>query len=49
MIYVWCKQLKDCSWPSYDPTLTIEDFVTIAVQINGKLLFALYMQLNGDK
>ena len=26
----------DSTWPSYDPTLTIEDTITVAVQVNGK-------------
>jgi leucyl-tRNA synthetase len=26
----------DSAWPQYDPTLTVEDTVTIAVQVNGK-------------
>lgn len=31
------KQLADCSWPSYDPALTVSDMETIVVQVNGKL------------
>ncbi|MES2304881.1 MAG: leucine--tRNA ligase [Gemmatimonadota bacterium] len=26
----------DSAWPSYDPALTVEDSVTVAVQVNGK-------------
>ncbi|MBK7594599.1 MAG: leucine--tRNA ligase [Gemmatimonadetes bacterium] len=26
----------DSAWPSYDPVLTIEDTITVAVQVNGK-------------
>ena len=29
--------LADEPWPEYDPTLTVEDSVTVAVQVNGKL------------
>jgi len=29
--------LVDQPWPEADPTLTIEDSVTLAVQVNGKL------------
>lgn len=31
------KKLEDCSWQSYDPTLTLVQEVTIPVQVNGKL------------
>ncbi|MDR3646254.1 MAG: leucine--tRNA ligase [Candidatus Babeliales bacterium] len=34
---LFAKQLKDCTWPTYDPALTVDDFATIAVQVNGKL------------
>jgi leucyl-tRNA synthetase len=27
----------DVGWPTFDPTLAAEEFVTIAVQVNGKL------------
>ena len=26
----------DSAWPNYDPALTIEDTITVAVQVNGK-------------
>jgi leucyl-tRNA synthetase len=29
--------IADASWPAYDPALLIDDEVTIAVQVNGKL------------
>ena len=29
--------IADAAWPAYDPALLIEDQVTIAVQVNGKL------------
>ncbi len=31
------KTLDTCSWPSYDPALTVAESVTIAIQVNGKL------------
>jgi len=31
------QSLTDAPWPSFDPTLTVEDEVTISVQVNGKL------------
>lgn len=31
------KKVTDCVWPVYDPVFAIDDSVTIAVQINGKL------------
>jgi len=31
------KQLQDCDWPEYDPTLAYEDQVNLVVQVNGKL------------
>lgn len=31
------KQLSDCSWPAYDPTLIMDNQVTLAVQVNGKV------------
>jgi leucyl-tRNA synthetase len=29
--------IADAPWPSFDPALLIDDEVTIAVQVNGKL------------
>jgi len=29
--------IADAPWPAFDPALLIEDQVTIAVQVNGKL------------
>jgi len=29
--------VADASWPEYDPTLLVDDQVTVAVQVNGKL------------
>lgn len=31
------KQLKECSWPTYDESFTVADELIIAVQVNGKL------------
>lgn len=31
------KELNNCSWPTYDPKLAIQETATIAVQVNGKL------------
>jgi len=29
--------IADCGWPSYDEALTVDETVTVAVQVNGKL------------
>jgi leucyl-tRNA synthetase len=29
--------VANADWPNYDPTLLVEDRVTLAVQVNGKL------------
>ena len=29
--------IADAAWPSFDPALLVDDQVTIAVQVNGKL------------
>ncbi len=31
------KQLRDCEWPTYDPALTVQATVEIAIQVNGKV------------
>jgi len=31
------KQLRNCTWPTYDPALAAQDLITISVQVNGKL------------
>lgn len=31
------KKLQDCSWPTYDPQLALDNEITIAIQVNGKL------------
>src|SRR5205085_8026498 len=38
----WAKlgeagMIAEAAWPSFDPTLLVEDQVTLAVQVNGKL------------
>jgi leucyl-tRNA synthetase len=29
--------IADAAWPSFDPAMLVEDQVTIAIQVNGKL------------
>lgn len=36
-------------WPVFDPRLVVEDTVTIAVQVNGKLRATIQMQRDADK
>ncbi|MDR3550642.1 MAG: leucine--tRNA ligase [Candidatus Babeliales bacterium] len=31
------KLLQNCPWPTYDPVLAIDNEVTLAIQVNGKL------------
>ena len=31
------RMVADCEWPKFDPTLLVEDQVTLAIQLNGKL------------
>ncbi|MCX5921890.1 MAG: leucine--tRNA ligase [Candidatus Dependentiae bacterium] len=31
------KQLQDCAWPMYDSALAVENELTLAIQVNGKL------------
>ncbi len=31
------KQLQDCSWPKHNPEFVIENTVTLALQVNGKM------------
>lgn len=31
------KKLEECTWPKYDAQLAAQDFLSIAVQVNGKL------------
>ncbi|HRN78534.1 MAG TPA: leucine--tRNA ligase [Candidatus Dependentiae bacterium] len=31
------KQLRDCTWPTYDAALVVEDEASIIVQVNGKM------------
>jgi len=40
--------LADQPWPKADPALTVEDNVTIAVQVNGKLRATLILSRDGD-
>ena len=39
------KQLQDCSWPVYDPTLLQATEVTVTVQVNGKMRATLVVPL----
>ncbi|HWU73415.1 MAG TPA: leucine--tRNA ligase [Sphingomonas sp.] len=41
--------VANADWPSYDPALLIEDEVTIAVQVNGKLRDTLVMPKGSDR
>ena len=29
--------MRDCSWPTFDPTLVVDDEVMLVVQVNGKV------------
>lgn len=40
--------LYDTPWPTFDPTLALEDTVTIAIQVNGKLRATVDMPRNAD-
>jgi leucyl-tRNA synthetase len=31
------ESVHSTTWPAYDPTLELEELVTIAIQVNGKL------------
>ena len=41
--------VADADWPSYDPALLVEDEVTIAIQVNGKLRDTLTMPKGSAK
>jgi len=41
--------VADAAWPAFDPALLIEDEVTIAIQVNGKLRDTLVMPKGSDK
>jgi leucyl-tRNA synthetase len=34
---VFDKSLEHCAWPTYDKTLALDNEVTLAIQVNGKL------------
>jgi leucyl-tRNA synthetase len=42
-------ELKNCSWPFYDPVMTQEDEVNIAVQVNGKLRANLQISVHASE
>jgi leucyl-tRNA synthetase len=41
--------VANADWPAYDPALLVEDEVTIAVQVNGKLRDTLVMPKGSDR
>jgi len=41
--------VANADWPSYDPALLVEDEVTIAVQVNGKLRDTIVMPKGADR
>ena len=41
--------VADAAWPDYDPALLVEDEVTIAIQVNGKLRDTLVLPKGSDK
>ena len=41
--------VADAAWPEVDPALLVDDEVTIAVQVNGKLRDTLVMPKGADK
>ncbi|WP_299423768.1 leucine--tRNA ligase [Sphingomonas bacterium] len=41
--------IADADWPVYNPALLVEDEVTIAIQVNGKLRDTLVMPKGSDK
>jgi leucyl-tRNA synthetase len=42
-------ELKNCAWPFYDPVMTQEDEVTLAVQVNGKLRANLQVSVHASE
>lgn len=42
-------ELKNCSWPAYDPVLVQEQSVTIIVQVNGKLRARIEVSRGADQ
>jgi leucyl-tRNA synthetase len=43
------KELRGCSWPTFDPALIVQDQVVYAVQVNGKLRATLNALKTDDK
>ncbi len=43
------RLLADEPWPSYDPALIVEDRVTVAVQVNGKLRATVELPRDADQ
>ncbi len=46
---LFCKSLADCVWPYFDPTLAVENEVTIAIQVNGKFRGNIVVQKDADQ
>ncbi len=43
------ESLAHHDWPVYDPALTVEDTVTVAIQVNGKLRGTVMLPLGADE
>jgi leucyl-tRNA synthetase len=41
--------LADEAWPTFDPALIVEDTVTLAIQVNGKLRATVELARDGDQ
>jgi len=46
---LYCKSLSECVWPYFDPTLAVQDEVTIAIQINGKMRGNIVVKKDADQ
>ncbi len=42
-------QLQDCSWPVHNPEFIVDDVVTLALQVNGKMRGTLVVSLDADQ
>jgi len=43
------KQLYDCSWPTYDEAMLVQDTITYVVQVNGKVRANLTVNVIAEK
>ena len=43
------KQLQECSWPQYDPSLAAQELKTIVVQVNGKLRAHVFVKTDASE